>query len=124
MYFNKNCFDLARKNTFFRHVLTTTEKSQIVLMSVPAGNDIGEEIHDVDQILFFVSGEGNAILNGEASAVHSESVVVVPAGTKHNFINTGSTDLKLFTIYAPPHHRQGVIHKTKADAAADTSDHY
>lgn len=116
MLFNKNIIDLAKKNTFFRQVLYTTANSQVVLMSIPAGGEIGEEVHKVDQLLFFVAGDGKAILNDEPSEIHPHSLVVVPAGTKHNFINTGSTDLKLFTIYAPPQHRQGVIDKTKKEA--------
>lgn len=116
MPFNKNIIDLAKKNTFFRHVLFTTAHSQVVVMSVPAGGELGEEVHKVDQLLFFVLGDGKAVLNDEPSEVHPNHLVVVPAGTKHNFINTGSTDLKLFTIYAPPQHRQGVIDKTKKEA--------
>jgi mannose-6-phosphate isomerase-like protein (cupin superfamily) len=123
-FFNHNCFELALKNTYFRQVLYTTEKTQLVLMSIPLGGEIGQEIHDVDQVLIFAAGEGLAYLNDQVSAVYANHVVVVPAGTKHNFKNVGLVDLKLFTIYAPPHHRQGIIHKTKAEADADKTDHY
>jgi mannose-6-phosphate isomerase-like protein (cupin superfamily) len=88
-------------------------------MAIRPGEDIGEETHgDVDQSLFFVSGTGRAELNGEASAIAPNSLVVVPAGTRHNFINTGETPLKLVTVYAPPEHAPGTVHKTKAEAAA------
>ena len=88
-------------------------------MAIKPGEDIGEETHgDVDQSLFFVSGTGRAELNGEASIIGPNSLVVVPAGTRHNFINTGETPLKLVTVYAPPEHAPGTVHKTKAEAAA------
>lgn len=116
MFFNKNIIELAKSNTYFRQVLYTTERSQVVVMSIPPQGEIGEEIHKVDQILIFVEGEGKAVLNDQPSAFHANHLVVVPAGTKHNFINTGKTDLKLYTIYAPPQHAQGVIDKTKYEA--------
>jgi len=88
-------------------------------MSIPPGGDIGSEVHpDVDQVLVFVQGEGEAILNGEKSAIAVDRLVHVPAGTRHNFVNTGKTDLRLYTIYAPPEHASGTIHKTKAEAVA------
>lgn len=116
MFFNKNIIELAKQNTFFRQVLYTTERSQVVIMSVPPQGELGEEIHKVDQILIFIQGEGKAVLNDQPSPVLANSLVVVPAGTKHNFINTGSADLKLFTVYAPPQHAPGVIDKTKQEA--------
>ncbi len=116
MVFNKNIIELARDNTYFRQVLVTTEHSQVVLMSVAVDEDIGEEIHTVDQILFFVQGEGQAVLNDLRSPVAPNHLVVVPAGTKHNFINTGKIPLKLITIYAPAEHKPGTVHKTKHDA--------
>jgi mannose-6-phosphate isomerase-like protein (cupin superfamily) len=116
--FNKDIAALAQENSFFRKEILTNENSQLVLMSVNPGDDIGEETHDVDQVLYFVSGSGDAVLNGERSPIKANSLVVVPAGTLHNFINTGNQPLKLFTIYAPPEEEPGTIHKTKAEAEA------
>lgn len=116
---------LARSNGDFRRVLCTTEHSQLVLMSIPAGGEIGEETHqDNDQILIFAGGAGHAVFGGDRRALHEGDVVVVPAGTKHNFVADEKQALKLYTIYAPPHHRPGTVHETKADADADTEDRY
>ena len=100
-------------------MLATGPHSQVVVMSIPPGGEIGEEVHtDVDQVLVFVSGEGAAILDGERSRVGPDRLVQVPAGTRHNFVNTGSADLRLYTVYAPPQHAPGTIHRTKAEADA------
>lgn len=108
---------LTNENPNFRKVLHTGLHSQIVAMNIPVGGDIGEETHEgVDQILYFVKGSCEAILNGEARNVEEHDIVFVPAGTKHNFKNVGNSDLKLFTVYAPPEHADGTIHATKADA--------
>lgn len=108
---------LTKENTNFRKVLHTGLHSQIVAMNIPVGEDIGEEVHErVDQILYFVDGNGEAILNGEVRTVAEHDIVFVPAGTTHNFKNMGDKDLKLFTIYSPPEHLDGTIHATKADA--------
>ena len=94
---------LTKENTNFRKVLHTGEYNQIVAMNIPVGSDIGEEVHpNTDQILFFVDGDGEAILNGETRHVEEHDVVFVPAGATHNFKNVGDKDLKLFTVYAPP----------------------
>ena len=124
MQFNEDILERTRSNTFFREVLTTGAHSQIVVMSVAAGGEIGLETHaDVDQVLVFVSGDGLAILDGEQSRVSAGRMVCVPAGTEHNILNTGRTDLKLYTIYAPPEHAPGTIHRTKAEAdAAETEE--
>ena len=114
--FNKDVTALALANTDFRREVLTTEHSQVVIMSVEPGDDIGEETHEVDQVLVFVEGEGQAVLDGHKSKVHANSMVVVPAGTLHNFINTGDSPLKLYTIYAPPEEEPGTVHKTKAEA--------
>lgn len=106
----------AKENEDFRRVLYAGENSQLVLMSIVVGEDIGEEVHHVDQILFFVDGQGEAILNGDSRSVEEHDVVFVPSGTKHNFKNTGDEPLKLFTVYAPPQHPDGTVHKTKAEA--------
>lgn len=105
------------ENTNFRKVLHTGANSQIVAMCIPVGQDIGEEVHPTtDQMLFFVDGDAEAILNGETRKVEKNDVVFVPAGTTHNFKNTGNKDLKLFTVYAPPAHPDGTVHATKEDA--------
>ena len=83
---------------------------------VASGDEIGEETHKGDQVLMFVAGEGEAVLNHKKSKVHADSLVEVPAGTLHNFINTGTEPLKLFTVYAPPEEEPNTVHKTKADA--------
>ena len=116
---------LALENTDFRRVLKTTARSQLVVMYVPAGGEIGEETHpENDQVLAFVEGDGHAVVAGTPLTISAGSVVVVPAGTKHNFLADQGTALKLFTIYAPPHHRPGTVHKTKADADGDAADVY
>jgi mannose-6-phosphate isomerase-like protein (cupin superfamily) len=119
MSFNNDIVTLAQKNEYFRQVVVTGTYSQVVLMSIPPGGEIGEETHhDVDQVLIFVAGKGEAILNGEHHPVATNSLCFVPAETKHNFINTGTSDLKLYTVYAPPEHKPGTVHKTKAEADA------
>jgi mannose-6-phosphate isomerase-like protein (cupin superfamily) len=117
--FNKNVIALDLKNNDYRQVLFTTNRTQLVLMSLKPGEEIGEEIHKADQIIVCVAGEGEAVLNGEHSALTTGHVVVVPEGTKHNIINVGSRDLKIYTIYAPPQHKAGTIHKTKKDAESE-----
>jgi mannose-6-phosphate isomerase-like protein (cupin superfamily) len=116
---NPDINELTRKNKNFRKVLSTNKHSQVVLMSIEPGDDVGEETHKVDQILVFVEGEGQSVLDGKRAAVKAGSMVQVPAGTKHNFINKGDQPLKLYTIYAPPEEEEGLVHKTKADAEAD-----
>jgi mannose-6-phosphate isomerase-like protein (cupin superfamily) len=125
MAFNEDIVKRAKANTYFREVVETGPNSQITVMSIQPGDDIGDEVHDgVDQILIFVQGEGRAIVGGRESAVGVDRLVYVPAGTRHNFVNTGSTDLRLYTIYAPPEHAPGTIHKTKAEAdAAEAAEH-
>lgn len=119
MSFHDDIVALAKQNENFRREVTTGQHSQVVLMSLAPGEDIGEEVHaDVDQTLVFVSGEGQAVLDGEKSAITANSLYFVPAGTRHNFINTGSTSMKLFTIYAPPEHAPGTVFKTRAEAEA------
>ena len=118
-------YELALRNEDFRRVLFTTERSQLVLMSVAAGEEIGEETHDgVDQVLVFVGGEGEAVLAGSSRAVRAGSVVVVPAGTRHNFITRGEESLKLFTVYTPPEHPDGTVHRTKAEAEEYEREHH
>jgi mannose-6-phosphate isomerase-like protein (cupin superfamily) len=103
----------------FRREVVTGEHSQVVVMTIPPGGEIGEEVHDhVDQVLVFVQGDGEAIIAGETSAVRANSLAFVRAGTRHNFRNTGSIPLRLFTVYAPPEHPAGTVHQTKSDADA------
>jgi mannose-6-phosphate isomerase-like protein (cupin superfamily) len=110
---------LARENDDFRREVATADHSQVVLMTIPPGEEIGEEVHEgIDQLLVFVDGEAEAIVAGEASAVGAGRAVVVPAGTRHNFRNTGSSPLRLWTVYAPPEHEPGTVHRTKAEADA------
>ncbi len=115
-----NIEELTLKNTYFRQVLFTASHSQLVLMSLKPGEEIGMEVHDkVDQFFRFEKGQGKVVLNGEESAVSDGFAVVVPAGTQHNVINTSQTgELKLYTIYSPPNHPDGTIHKTKEEAQA------
>lgn len=115
--FAQNIKKLTKENTNFRMVLHTGLHSQIVAMSIPQGSDIGQEVHSsVDQIIFIVDGQAEAMLNDETKEIEEHDVVFVPAGTQHNFTNTGDKDLKLFTVYSPPEHQDGTIHKTKEDA--------
>lgn len=111
--FHADIYKLAQNNTDYRHVIETGEYSQLVLMSLNPGEEIGEEIHKADQILIFVEGSGKAIINDREFSVNEQDLVFVKAGSKHNFINTGSQQLKLFTIYAPSQHRPHTIEKNK-----------
>ena len=116
---------LAEENENFRQVLFTTELSQLVLMSIPAGEEIGEESHEgIDQVLVFVSGEGRAVIEGESISVRAGSVFVVPSGTLHNFIATNEQPLKLYTVYMPPEHPDGTIHRTKEEADEYEREHH
>lgn len=117
-----NIETLSLENENFRKVLYTDKNSQLVLMSLLPGEEIGEEVHDVDQFLRVEEGAGRAVLNDISHDIADGSVIVVPAGTKHNVINNEGDSMKLYTLYMPPHHKDGVIHKTKAEGEADTSD--
>ena len=119
-----NIEKLSLENENFREVLYTDKNSQLVLMSLIAGEDIGEEVHEVDQFLRVEKGTGSAILNDISYDLVDGSVIIVPAGTKHNIINTSSDSMKLYTLYMPPHHKDGILHKTKAEAEADTTDEF
>lgn len=119
-----NIHELALQNSDFRKVLFTNTHSQVVLMSLLPGEDIGKEIHDdVDQVLVFVSGKGEALIDHEISAIGPGDLFDVPAGAEHNFTNTGSEVLKLFTIYSPPEHPAGVAFATKEEATLAHSAH-
>ncbi len=110
---------LAVKNAAFRQVLYTAKHCQLVLMALKPKEEIGAEVHELDQFFRVEEGSGEAVLDGAHTALRAGFAVVVPAGTKHNIINTGTVPLKLYTLYAPPNHRDGVVHQTRQDAEAD-----
>lgn len=115
----------AKANDLFRRVLSTGPHAQVVVMSIPPGGEIGSEVHAaLDQVLVFVEGRGIATLDGQEVAVGPDRLVHVPAGARHNVVNDGPGDLRLYTVYAPPQHAPGTIHRTKADADADEADHF
>jgi len=112
-------------NENFRKVLYTAKNSQLVLMALKPGEEIGEEIHTLDQFIRVEEGKGKAILDGVEHEIEDGSAVVIPAGTRHNIINTsGNKNLNLYTIYSPPEHKDKIIHPTKTDALADKEDHF
>lgn len=124
MLFEGNITKAARTNTDFRRVMATGPHSQLVTMSISPKEDIGSEVHPgTDQILFIVAGTGLAVVNEESVQVTENDGVFVPAGARHNLINTGTDDLRLFTVYAPPEHKDGTIHHRKADALAAEHEH-
>jgi len=116
--------DLARDNEEFRKVIWTGEKTQLVLMAIPEGEEIGGEVHEGhDQLLYFVAGNGRAKIGEVETDVADGDVSIVPSGLYHNFRNTGSGMLKLFTTYSPPKHEPGTEHATRAEADADEHGH-
>jgi mannose-6-phosphate isomerase-like protein (cupin superfamily) len=117
--FVANIEQLALKNDYFRQVLYTAKNCQLVVMSLNAGEDIGEEVHQLDQFIKVERGEGKAVLGGAPHPLAGGSAVVIPAGVRHNIINTGPGPMKLYTVYAPPNHKDGTTHKTKAEAEAN-----
>ena len=122
--YKDNIEKLTLENENFRRVVYTAKFSQLVVMCLLPLEEIGEEVHDVDQFFRFEQGMGQAVLDGKIQNISDGDAVVVPAGTKHNIINISQNEpLKLYTIYSPPHHRDGVIHKTKQQAEAD-SEHF
>ena len=118
--FVQDIADLAVTNEAFRRVLYTARHCQLVVMSLNPGEEIGAEVHTLDQFFRVEAGTGEAILDGVTRAIRDGSAVVVPAGANHNIINTGTIPLKLYTLYAPPNHRDGVVHHTRLDADADS----
>ncbi|NOR32677.1 MAG: cupin domain-containing protein [Sulfitobacter sp.] len=117
--FADNIEKLTEENNNFRQVLYTGQNIQLVLMSLQPGEDIGEEVHeDRDQFFRFEQGTGEVRIDGVANQVSADDGVIVPAGALHNVVNTGPTPLRLYTIYGPPEHLDGTIHKSKADADA------
>jgi mannose-6-phosphate isomerase-like protein (cupin superfamily) len=115
--------DLTEENTDFRRVLYPGKSLQLGLMSIEPGGEIGEEVHDDrDQFFRVEEGKGEIWIDGNRSEVKSDFAMLVPAGARHNVVNTGEKPLKLYTLYAPPEHRDGTVHATKADA--DASDEH
>lgn len=111
--------DTAKGSSDFRRTIWTGEHSQVVLMTVPAGGEIGDEVHEsTDQILTFVSGSGEADIDGQTHPVEAGDLYAVPAGTRHNFRNTGEEPLVLYTVYAPPEHATDARYATKEEADA------
>jgi len=112
--------ELTLQNSYFRQVLFTGQHAQLVLMSLKPGEDIGLETHpNVDQFFRFESGQGKVVINGEENPVEDGDAVIVPVGAEHNVINTSAEkELKLYTIYSPPNHPDGTVHKTKEEAMA------
>lgn len=120
-----NIEKLTLANNYFRQVLFTGTKAQLVVMCLGPKEDIGVEVHpDVDQFFRVEEGQGKVILGGEEHFVADGDAIVVPAGTEHNVINvSGKKPLKLYTIYSPAQHKDGIVHRTKAEAMADEADH-
>jgi mannose-6-phosphate isomerase-like protein (cupin superfamily) len=123
MSYQTNIIQKTEANANFREVLFTGARSQLVVMHIPPGGEIGMETHEhVEQALFFLSGTGKAILNGVESRVQAGDAVVVTPGTRHNVVNDGREPLRIYTIYAPPNHIDGRVHATKSSADADVAD--
>ena len=123
--YNGNIEELTLQNDNFRKVLYTHTHSQLVLMSLQPNEDIGSEVHeDNDQFFRFESGQGRVVIDGNEYEVTDGSAIIVPSGAEHNVINTSGTEaLKLYTIYSPAHHKDGVVRATKAEAEADSPEY-
>jgi len=117
--FVQNIQSAAVKNDDFRRVLYTAKHCQLVLMALRPGEEIGAEVHELDQFFRVEEGIGEAVLDGVTTAIQAGFAIIVPAGAHHNIINTGSLPLKLYTLYAPPNHRDGIVHHTRDDAERD-----
>ncbi len=114
----------TKENENFRKVLYTAKNNQLVLMSLKPGEEIREEVHTLDQFIRIEEGDGKAVLDGAEHKIEDGTAIVIPAGMRHNIINTSDEELKLYTIYSPPEHKDGIIHPTKADALADKEDFF
>jgi mannose-6-phosphate isomerase-like protein (cupin superfamily) len=117
--FIQNIERIAEGNAEFRKVLYTARNCQLVVMSLQPREEIGAEVHQLDQFFRVEQGSGEAVLDGVRNPISAGFAVLVPAGANHNIINTGSVPLKLYTLYAPPNHRDGVVHHTRQQAEAD-----
>jgi mannose-6-phosphate isomerase-like protein (cupin superfamily) len=123
--FITNIEEKALANTNFREVLYTDTHVQLVVMSLLPNEEIGAEVHQLDQFIRVEKGEGKSVLDGEEHMLKDGSAVVIPQGTLHNIINTSAIEpMKLYTLYAPPNHKDGTIHKTKTEAEADEKEHF
>lgn len=120
-----NIEEATARNEHYREVLFTAHHTQLVLMSLKPCEEIGEEVHDLDQFIRFEAGEGSVILDGKTHFVGDGYAVVIPAGTRHNVINRSrTTNLKLYSLYSPPEHKDKTTHRTKRDADADEHHHF
>jgi mannose-6-phosphate isomerase-like protein (cupin superfamily) len=117
--FVQNIEGITVKNEEFRRVLYTAKHCQLVVMALKPKEEIGMEVHKLDQFFRVEEGSGEAVLNGVRTAIREGFAVLVPAGTNHNIINTGTAPMKLYTLYSPPNHRDGVVHHTRREAEAD-----
>lgn len=121
--YHTGILDITQKNENFRHVLFTGQQTQLVVMNIAPGGEVGKETHTyTEQTLFFLSGTGRGEVDGKQFPIVPGDVVVIIPGTEHNFWNTGTQPLKIYTVYAPPNHIDGRVHLTKSDADADTAD--
>ena len=121
--FNTNIEELTVNNNNFRQVLYTAKHCQLVLMSLPVGCEIGSEIHsENDQFFRFEAGQGKVVIDDNEYAVSDGSAIIVPAGAEHNVINTGEEPLKLYTIYSPAHHKDGIVRATREEAEVNEED--
>jgi mannose-6-phosphate isomerase-like protein (cupin superfamily) len=118
--FVQNIEALTVKNNDFRQVLYTAQHCQLVVMSLKPHEEIGAEIHTLDQFFRVEEGAGEVVIDGVRTAVKAGFAIIVPAGAHHNIINSGSVPLKLYTLYAPPNHQDGVVHHTRKEAEADS----
>ena len=120
--FVDNIEKLTKENENFRKVIFTSSHSQLVVMTIQPGDDIGEEVHELDQFIRIEEGEAKAVLDDVEYEMKDDFAVVIPVGVKHNIINTGDKPLKLYSIYSPAEHRHDVIHATKEEAEADNEE--
>jgi len=111
----------TKENTDYRRVLYTAKNSQLVLMALLPGEEIGEETHELDQFIRIEAGEGKIVLGGATHAIKADDAIMIPEGTPHNVINSGKVPLKLYTVYAPPEHKDALVHKTKTE---ETEEHF
>ena len=116
----QNIESIAVENKEFRRVVYTAQHCQLVVMALKPKEEIGAEVHRLDQFFRVEQGNGSAVLDGVTTPITAGYAVLVPAGTKHNIVNTSDAPMKLYTIYSPPNHRDGVVHHTRQDALADT----
>jgi len=124
MPYTGDILERTKSNTWFREVVATGPHSQVVVMSIPPAGEIGLETHTtLDQVLVVVEGGGSVTLDGDVREIGPGTLIQVPAGTLHNVVNTGAADLRLYTVYAPPAHAPGTVHRTRAEADADEADH-